>query len=297
MTALLPDRELAALRAMITVSQPDLLADLEHLVNLDSGELHPRRGEPGRRLGGRSPCAARRRRDAACRPGRPAWRHGRGSLHGRAGRSACAVDRAHGHRLPGRDGGGAPLPPRGRRRDRARGDRHEGWAAHPGLRARGSPGAGRAPVRAADRHRQPGRGDRLARVDASRAAGRGRLRRGVRARVRPRERRHRLRAQRHGGLRGDDHGSRGSRGGGAGKGAQRDPRGGAPGRGPACPERPLAGRDLQRRRDHGRDPPQRGGRAGRPGGGPSGGGRRGDGGRDRRAARACRHSGSSRVSS
>ena len=37
MTALLPDRELAALRAMIAVSQPDLLADLEHLVNLDSG--------------------------------------------------------------------------------------------------------------------------------------------------------------------------------------------------------------------------------------------------------------------
>jgi glutamate carboxypeptidase len=36
-TALLPDRELAALRARITVSQPDLLADLEHLVNLDSG--------------------------------------------------------------------------------------------------------------------------------------------------------------------------------------------------------------------------------------------------------------------
>src|ERR1700690_2507566 len=37
MTALLPDRELAALRAMISVSQPDLLADLEPLVNLDSG--------------------------------------------------------------------------------------------------------------------------------------------------------------------------------------------------------------------------------------------------------------------
>ncbi len=37
MTALLPDRELAALRATITASEPDLLADLEHLVNLDSG--------------------------------------------------------------------------------------------------------------------------------------------------------------------------------------------------------------------------------------------------------------------
>ena len=35
--ALPPDRELAALRARISASQPDLLAELEHLVNLDSG--------------------------------------------------------------------------------------------------------------------------------------------------------------------------------------------------------------------------------------------------------------------
>jgi hypothetical protein len=46
--ALPPDRELAALRARISASQPDLLAELEHLVNIDCGSYDPRRGEPGR---------------------------------------------------------------------------------------------------------------------------------------------------------------------------------------------------------------------------------------------------------
>jgi glutamate carboxypeptidase len=40
-TALPPDGELAVLRATVAASQPDLIADLERLVNLDSGSYTP----------------------------------------------------------------------------------------------------------------------------------------------------------------------------------------------------------------------------------------------------------------
>ena len=172
MTAVLPDHELAALRARITASQPDLLADLERLVNLDSGSYT----RDGVNL------VAAWAADRLARLGGAVTRHV--DPAGRIGDTVEAV-------FTGEPGGPRvllightdtvfPVGTAAERPFRLAG----GIATGPGVTdmkaglftlvyGLGGPGPGRAPVRAADRHRQPGRGDRLARVDAPRAAGRG----------------------------------------------------------------------------------------------------------------------------
>ena len=84
-----------------------------------------------------------------------------------------------------------------------------------------------------------------------------RRRRLLRARVRPRQRRHRLGAQGH--RRPPPHGPRPGRARRrrAREGPQRDPRGGPPDRRPPRAQRPLARRDGQRRRHPRRHPPER----------------------------------------
>ena len=118
-------------------------------------------------------------------------------------------------------------------------------------------GAGRRAVRAADVHRQSGRGDRLAYVHAAHP-GRGRARRRLlRPRMRPGQRRHRVGPQGDHGHPDHGRGPRRARRRGAREGPQRDPRGEPDRARPARPQRPLAGRHVQRRGHRRRDPPER----------------------------------------
>src|ERR671913_169059 len=114
-------------------------------------------------------------------------------------------------------------------------------------------------------------------------------------RVCPGERRHRLVAQGEPGAGGDGAWPGGACGRGAGKGPQRDPRGGPDRAGHPCAHRALAGGHGQRRRDRGRPPSQRSrrtvharGRPARGGPGVAGGGR-GGAARPHRAPDRARH--------
>ena len=132
-------------------------------------QLHAGRRRRGRALGRRrswpsSARASRRRPDPAGRLGDTVV----ATFDGRAGAPRVLLighmDTVFdpGHR------GRAPVPHRGRRRLRARRDRHEVRPAGRPVRAQGDHRrARRAAVRAARLHRQPGRGDRLADLDAA----------------------------------------------------------------------------------------------------------------------------------
>ena len=142
----------------------------EHRLRL----VHARRRRRGRPLDRRRSASARARRSRSGPTRRPRWRHGRRHVRRtRAPAAAGPPDRPHGHGVrPGHRGRAAVRDRRDGHRPRPGRDRHEVGPARRAVRAPGARAAepAPAPVRAADLRRQPGRGDRLADVDAAHPA-------------------------------------------------------------------------------------------------------------------------------